>query len=106
MVDFVSPMRVFYMDIEPGNRPKMTFYEALAFVSEMSQKTPKPESYKWKGKWWRLHARESKARENCVMYARGQMALYHDMQARPEHYTSAGRPDGMTDWLWSGLRYG
>ena len=77
----------------------------MAYAGDMAANTPKPETYRWTARWWRLHARESKNPGECLQYADGQMALYRDMLARPKHYTDILRPAGMTDWQWSGLSH-
>lgn len=82
---------------------KFTLHEAMAFVGEMAAIAGKPECYRWTAKWWRLSARESKIPHEHLQTARAQLALYHDMLARPVHYLSSQRPAGMSDWQWSGL---
>ena len=84
---------------------QVTLRHAMAYAGDMAERTPKPECYRWKAKWWRLHARESKNPGECLQYADAQMALYRDMLARPEHYTDILRPAGMSDWQWSGLSH-
>ena len=62
-----------------------------------------PRCYYWRAVWWRLHARESKAPREPLQYSRNQLALYQDINQRPDHYKSPLRPFGMSDWQWSGL---
>lgn len=79
----------------------MTLREAMVFAGAMGASSPWPENYRWVAVWWRLHARESAAPAEPRQWARAQLALYRDIQARPEHYRA--KPAGITDWMWSGL---
>ena len=85
--------------ISPQRRARL--HRAMAYVGDMAAKTPKPESYRWEAKWWRLHAKESMVPSESEWYAEGQMVLYRDMLARPAHFASPLRPFGLSDWLWS-----
>lgn len=82
---------------------RWTIEEAMVHASEMSAKSGKPESYYWNAVWWRLFAKESKNPSEMICSSRAQLALYRDMKVRPEHYASPLRPDGQSDWQWSGL---
>jgi len=84
----------------------MNLLEAMVYVSEMAEKTASPERYVWLAKYYRLRAKESMTPKVYRGMSRSQIALYQDMQLRPKHYTSENRPSWMTDWQWSGLRYG
>ena len=53
---------------------QVTLRHAMAYAGDMAERTPKPECYRWKAKWWRLHARESKNPGECQQYADNQMA--------------------------------
>lgn len=83
---------------------RMTWLEARLYVSKMARQSGAPECYLWVAKWWRLHARESKNKTEALRFSRSQMALYKDMMSRPQHYSSAARPEGLSDWQWSGLQ--
>lgn len=90
------------MNSREAARP-ITLREAMVYAAEMGHRSGKPECYRWQAVWWRLHARESRNPGEPLRYARAQMALFRDMKARPEHYACSRRPDGATDWQWSGL---
>ena len=81
----------------------MTLRDAMRHATEMGRKEGKPRCYYWSAVWWRLHAKESKHSIEPLQWSRNQMALYRDMQERPEHYKSWRRPEGSSDWQWSGL---
>jgi hypothetical protein len=81
----------------------LTIREAMVHAGEMSVREGTPRCYYWHAVWWRLHARESRNSAECLRFSRNQLSLYRDMVARPEHYRRAARPDGCSDWKWSGL---
>ena len=86
----------------PQHQP-MTLIEAMCHAARRGNAEGWPRCYYWSAVWWRLHARESKAPSDPLLYSRNQMALYRDIEKRPEHYKSWTRPQGMSDWQWSGL---
>ncbi len=81
----------------------MTLREAMVHAANRGSAEGWPRCYYWAAVWWRLHAKESKAPREPLQYSRSQMALYRDIEQRPEHYRSWKRPQGMSDWQWSGL---
>jgi hypothetical protein len=81
----------------------MTLQEAMCHAGEMERKEGWPRCYYWTAVWWRLHAKESAAPREPLQYSRNKMALYRDIERRPEHYKSHRRPYGISDWQWSGL---
>ena len=81
----------------------MTLREAMVRAANCGRAEGWPRCYYWAAVWWRLHAKESKAPREPLQYSRSQMALYRDIERRPEHYKSWMRPAGMSDWQWSGL---
>lgn len=76
---------------------------ALEMAASRGRAEGWPRCYYWAAVWWRLHAKESKAPRDPLQYSRNLMSLYRDIERRPEHYKSRRRPDGMSDWQWSGL---
>ncbi|MGZ8220048.1 MAG: hypothetical protein ACXWT0_00220 [Methylobacter sp.] len=82
----------------------MTLQEAMCHAGEMEHKEGWPRCYYWRAVWLRLHAKESANPREQLQYSRNQMVLYRDIiERRPEHYNSWKRPNGMSDWQWSGL---
>lgn len=81
----------------------MTLRDAMRHAAAMGRKEGKPRCYYWNAVWWRLHAKESNAPREPLRYSRNKMALYRDMKQSPEHYKSWRRPEGSSDWQWSGL---
>lgn len=71
-------------------------------AAERARNTPPPECYRWRAVWWHLESRESANPSDAIRYARNQLRLAHDMEARPGHYADLRRRDE-TDWQWSGL---
>ena len=78
-------------------------HDAMREVAERGRREGKPNCYYWHAVWWRLHAKESANSAECRRYSENQRRLFWDMKNRPDHYTSWKRPDGVTDWQWSGL---
>lgn len=87
----------------PGRRPAMSIREAQRYATERGRNEGKPNCYYWCAVWWRLHARESANPAVPLGYSRSQMRLFWDMKRRPGHYADWRRPEGLTDWQWSGL---
>mgnify|MGYP001768228663 CR=1 FL=1 len=83
---------------------KRTLREAMAHAAEMGRKSSPPDSYYWSAVWWRLHSKESKNPSEPLGYSRSQMSLYRDMRSRPKHYADRLRPQGVSDWQWSGMK--
>lgn len=82
----------------------MTLHEAMARAAQRGRTAGWPRCYYWAAVWWRLHARESRNPSEPMQYSRNQMALYRDIESRPDHYKKSWkRPDGVSDWQWSGL---
>lgn len=81
----------------------MRLREAMNHASMRAAADGWPRGYYWNAVWWRLHARESNSPGEPLGYSRNQLALYRDIKSRPEHYKSRIRPQGVSDWQWSGL---
>jgi hypothetical protein len=78
-------------------------HEAMNEVAQRGRREGKPNSYYWKAVWWRLSARESRTPEILREYSKNQLRLFFDMKNRPLHYSDPKRPEGESDWQWSGL---
>jgi hypothetical protein len=82
---------------------RMTLQEAMCYAAEMDHQEGWPRCYYWIAVWWRLHAKESASPRGAMLYSRSQMSLYRDIERRHEYYKIWKRPNGMSDWQWSGL---
>ncbi|MET0331306.1 MAG: hypothetical protein ABW154_07740 [Dyella sp.] len=75
--------------------------EAMVRASLRGRREGHPNCYYWEAVWWRLHARASKNPAEALRFSRNQLRLFWDIKHRPDHFQR--KPDGMTDWQWSGL---
>lgn len=58
-----------------------------------------PDRYRAIAEWWRLHAQETMAPDECLTSAAAQDALATDMEVRPGHYRR--KPEWLTAHEWS-----
>lgn len=76
-------------------RPQL-LRDLMVRAGQKAQSLPPPERYLWIAVWWHLHAKESRAPDECLTTAQGQLRLARDMRERPEHYRA--KPPRKTDW--------
>lgn len=75
--------------------------EAMCHSAMIEKNSGWPEKYYWQAVWWRLHAKESKNKNEAVLFSRNLVKLMHDIRLRKNYYLC--KPKNVSDWQWSGL---